>query len=82
MFGSSRGGLKICPIVKVGTSLKGVIGPDVIGLFIVPIICEPLISQPIDACLLQNPNLTGLQLTDWADQESVLDIDVLIGQDY
>ena len=50
------------------------------SLFIVPIICEPLIGQPIDVCI--NPHLTGLELADWADQGSGLEVDTLIGSDY
>ena len=69
------------PYCQGGTSLEGVLGPDD-GFVYCPITCEPLISQPLAACLQQNPNLAGLQLTDWADQESALDVDVLIGQDY
>ena len=121
----------------MGLLLKGY-SDLMIELFIVPMLCEPLISQPIDACLQQNPNLAGLQypnlaglqypnlaglqypnlaglqypnlaglqypnlaglqypnlaglqypnlaglqLADWADQESALDVDVLIGADY
>ena len=42
-------------------------------------ICEPLIGQPIDVCIKQNPHLTSLELADWADQGSGLEVDILIG---
>ena len=45
----------------------------------VPTICEPLIGQLINVCKTQNPHLTGLEL---ADQESRLEVDVLVGSDY
>ena len=70
-FGSARGGPKVCPIVGIGIMLKG--HPIMtVSLFFVPMICEPLISQPIELCIAQNPHLTGLQLADWAYQGSLL----------
>ena len=45
-------------------------------------VCEPLIGQPMDVCINQNPYLTSLELADWADQGSRLEVDVLIGSDY
>lgn len=45
-------------------------------------ICELLISQPIDVCFKQNPQFTSLELADWADQRSRLEVDILIGSDY
>ena len=80
-FGTTRGGPKVCSIVKVGVLLKGC--PSItMSLFVVPTICEPLISQPIDTCIKQNPHLTGLELADWADQGSRLEVDILVGADY
>lgn len=52
------------------------------SLFVVLMVCEPLVSQPIDVCISQNPQLAGLELADWAGQESELEIDVRIGADY
>ena len=46
VFGFARGGPKVCPIASVGIILKGY--PSMtMSLFIVPMICEPLIGQPI-----------------------------------
>ena len=45
-------------------------------------ICELLICQPIDVCAQQNSHLAGLQLADWADGESSLDVDILVASDY
>ena len=77
-FCSARGGPNVCPIISVGVILKGY--PSL--LFIVPTICEPLIGQPIDVCIEQNPHLTGLELADWAVQGSKLEVDMLIGADH
>ena len=77
-FGSARGGPKVCPIVSVGVVLKGY-SNLMMSLFVVPMICEPLVSQPIDAC--QDSQLAGLELADWADQESQLEVDILVGAD-
>ena len=54
-FGSRRGGPKVCPIVRVGILLKGYPSMN-ISLFVVPMICEPLINQSIDLCIKQNPH--------------------------
>ena len=80
-FGSERGGPKVCPIVNVGILLKGY--PSmIVSLFVVPMICEPLRGQPIDVCSNQNPHFSSLELADWADQGSRLEVDILIGSDY
>ena len=43
-FGSARGSSKVCPIVSVGMILKG--NPSMtMSLFIVSMICEPLIGR-------------------------------------
>ena len=80
-FGSERGGPKVCPIVNVGILLKGY--PSmIVSLFVVPMVCEPLMGQPIDVCSNQNPHFSSLELADWADQGSQLEVDILIGSDY
>ena len=57
-FGSTRGGPKVCLIVRVGFELKGY--PDVMmSLFVVPMICEPLVSQPMHASV-RVPSYPGL----------------------
>ena len=80
-FGSARGSPKVCPVVDVGIMLKGYPSMTV-SLFIVPMICEPLVGQPIDMCVNQNPHLAGLELADGGNPGSGLEVDVLIGSDY
>ena len=66
---------------QCGNDFEG-ISSMTMSLFIVPMICEPLIGQPIDVCIKQNPHLAGLELADWADQGSGLEVDILIGSNY
>lgn len=51
-------------------------------LFVVPMICELLIGQPISLCFQQKPQLAGLELADWADSDDRLEVDILIGADW
>ncbi len=77
-FGSARGAPQVCLIVSVGILLKGY--PSItMSLFIVLMICEPLVSQPINVCVNQTPKLAGLELADWADHNDRLELDILIG---
>ena len=80
-FGSSREQVQAYPIVEVGMGLKGC-APVHLSLYVVPMICEPLISQPIAACVSECPHLASLELADSADKDSSLEVDVLIGSDY
>ena len=80
-FGSHRGSRKVCSIVNVGLSLRAI--PQCLSpLCVMPTICEPLVGQPIAACIEQHPHLLGLELADFSNSESSLPIDVLIGSDY
>ena len=52
-----------------------------IDLFVVPHICEPLTTQPIDKCLELCPHISGLDLANDSLDET-REIDVLIGSDF
>jgi len=52
------------------------------SLFVVPMICEPLIGQPISECIQGNWHLATLKLVDFAEGNSALSVDILIGSDY
>ena len=80
-FGSLKTNKKVCPIVKVRLCLKGY-PPLPLTLYVVPTICEPLVGQPITACVGKYPHLLGLELADFASTESSLSVDLLIGSDY
>ena len=64
-FGAAREEPKVCAIVKIGMELKGYshLYPS---LLVVPMICEPLIGQPILNCIEGNPHLASLELADVA----------------
>ena len=80
-FGSTRGKSQVCPVVKVGVVLKGQSNIS-ISLFVIPMNCEPIDSQSITERVDQSSNLAGLELADWADPETKLEVDILVGADY
>jgi len=80
-FGSDREQTRVCPIVNVGMCLKGY-PPMSLSLYVVPTICEPLVSQPITACIKWNQQFKGLDLADYSEGDSSLPVDMLIGSDY
>ena len=49
---------------------------------VVPFICNPMTTQPIDASCENHSHLLGLELADTADATDTLEIDMLIGSDY
>ena len=80
-FGSTREDPKVCAVVKIGVELKGY--PNLYpSLFVVPMICEPLVGQPISECIKGNRHLASLELADIAEGTSALAVDILIGSDY
>ncbi len=79
-FGSTQRGTQVCQIVSVGMVLKGY--PEIhMPLYVVPMICEPLVSQPIADTIKGNQLLATLELADYTDGRSRLEVDVLIGSD-
>ena len=80
-FGSQKEQTKVCPVVDVRMCLKGY-PPMSLSLYVVPTICEPLVSQPITACVQQSKAFSGLDLDDHSDGEGRLQVDMLIGSDY
>ena len=80
-FGSHREKPRVCSTVNVGLAMKGY--PNMhLSLFVVPMICEPLAGQPISACIEENRHLASLDLADFSDGTSSLEVDILIGSDY
>jgi len=53
-----------------------------LSLYVVPTICDPLVSQPIATCIEKTNPFKGLDFADYADGKSSLQVDVLIGSDY
>ena len=80
-FGSTRGDPKVCAVVKIGMELKG--HPHLYpSLLVVPMICEPLVGQPISECIEGNQHLASLELADLTESGSTSTVDILIGADY
>lgn len=80
-FGASRGSPTSCPVVDVGVKLKDGTTMQV-ALFVVPKICEPLVGQPISACIDAHPHLATLDLADFSVGDDEMDVDILIGCDH
>ena len=80
-FGARREQTKVCSVVNVMMCLKGS-SPMSLSLYVVPTICEPLVCQPISACVQQSDLFSGLDLADQSDGEGSLQVDMLIGSDY
>ena len=53
----------------------------VLSLYVVPTICQPLVSQPIATCAAEAQHLASLNLADYTDGER-LDVDMLVGSDF
>ena len=80
-FGSTQEQQQSCPVVKVGMKVNGS-PPMNLSLFVVPVVCEPLFSQPVSVCVSEYPHLASLSLADETDGASRLDVDLLIGSDF
>ena len=78
---TNRSSTKVCPVVEVGLQLRGY-PAMMLSVYVVPTICEPLVSQPIAACVKQHPHLMRLELADCSSTDSSMPIDMLIGSDY
>ena len=79
-FGSERMDPRLCEVVRVSVQTRA--GEDNnIDLFVVPHICEPLTTQPIDKCLELYPHISGLDQADDPLDET-REIDMLIGSDF
>lgn len=73
--------MKVCPIVEVGICLRDH-STMKLSLYVILTICEPLIGQPIAACVKQYPHLMGLELADLSSPELSKPVDMLIGSDH
>ena len=80
-FGSERGEVQDCEVVRVG--MKTVDGNVLeLPLLAVPLICEPLANQPIAYCQAEYHHLAQLELADVCEKGGDMPIDVLIGSDH
>ena len=80
-FGESGGHEETCDVVRFGVRVKSGETLEMLAL-VVPLICSPLVSQPITASGECHDHLLGLELADSADGSDVLEVDMLIGSDW
>ena len=80
-FGSTQERIQACPVVKVGMRVRECT-PVHMSLYVVPMICDPLVSQLISFCVSEYPHIASLDLADNSDGTSKLMVDMLIGSDY
>ena len=79
-FGSNRAEPQVCEAVQVSVATRNGVDKN-IDLFVVPHICEPLTTQPLDKCLEFHPHISELDLADDPLDET-REIDLLIGSDF
>ena len=79
-FGSTKSDDTSCDVVQVGIETRDD-GTLSITALVVPFICNPLTTQPIDHSGERYDHLWGLELADSADTSDILEVDVLIGSD-
>ena len=79
-FGTTETQDVTCEVVELGVHIER---DDVIKFpaLVVPSICNPLTSQPINHSKQSYDHLIGLELADSAESSDVMEIDVLIGSD-
>ena len=78
-FGSNDRKAQTCEVVKILVVTRDGASQE-LDLFVVPSICQPLESQPIDMCITRYQHLPDLDLhiADSPDDEMPLEIDLLI----
>ena len=80
-FGSTDERLEQVDVVAFGIELNG--EPDLLlSAFTVPLICQPLQSQPVNRVIGDSKCFSGLRLADYSTGEQNLDVNILIGSDY
>ena len=79
-FGSQHPTTQSYDLVKVGIATNGGENEE-LELFSVPVICQPLTSQPIGLCKEAYHHLSNLELADCSEDDS-MEVDLLIGSNY
>ena len=80
-IGSADERLKQVDDVAFGIELNG--EPDLfLSSFTVPLIGQPLQSQPVNRVIGDNKCFSGFRLADYSTGEQNLDVDILIGSDF
>ena len=81
MFGSEQEAKRVCDVVRIGLRTVGEADLEM-PFFSVPLICQPLSHQPITFCKATYDHLAPLNLADFQEGPTELDIDMLIGSDH
>ena len=79
-FGSTEGQDATCEAVDLGLITRDGEALKMTTL-VVPFICNPLVSKPINYARDHYDHLLGIELADSADIGDVLEVDMLIGSD-
>ena len=80
-FGSNEQSDQVCDVVKIGVETQDGNGQEM-KLFAVPLICQPLSTQPIDLSPSRCQHLSDLDMADVPNHGEGMNIDILIGLDY
>ena len=80
-FGSQQPITQNYDVVKVGIATNDGENED-LELFSVPVICQPLTSQPIEFCKETYRHLSNLDLADYSEDGDSMEVDLLIGSNY
>ena len=80
-FRAFRGDPRHCEVVCVGISTTCGQG-ELLELLIIPHICKPLSTQPVDLCSKMYTHLAPLTLADAHHSDTPFDVDMLIGSDF
>ena len=80
-FGSGERKTQEYDVIKIGVvTLEG--ENQEMELSTVPLVCQPLLSQPIDLCKSAYQHLHDLELADSLTEGEPMEVDLLIGVDY
>ena len=80
-FGALQGESQNCQYFKVGLLLKNG-QSQIVTLYSVPVICEPLKSHSLSECIERYPHLNELEFADDHEGLNEMQVDILIGSDH
>lgn len=80
-FGSDVNNRQACSVVRLGVKLR--YGGELeLPFYTVPLVCQPLSTQPIKYAKERYEHLCNLDLADWSNAADDLEVDMLIGSDH
>ena len=81
MFGSDVDNRQACSVVRLGLKLRYG-GELALPFYTVPLVCQPLFTQPIKYAKERYEYLYNLDLADYSNEADDLEVDMLIGSDH